>query len=89
MGWDRLSNGQLLSAAEERGFELLVTTDQGIRYQHNLASRTISLIVLTGSTKWSRVRLESASILLAVNACKSGSYAEVFISFPPRYKPPQ
>jgi hypothetical protein len=29
MGWDRLSNGQLLSAAEERGFELLMTTDPG------------------------------------------------------------
>lgn len=30
MGWDRLSNGTLLSAAEEAGFELLVTTDKNL-----------------------------------------------------------
>jgi hypothetical protein len=33
MGWDQLSNGDLLSAAEQAGFELLLTTDQRIRYQ--------------------------------------------------------
>ena len=27
-GWDTLSNGELLSAAEEAGFELLLTTDR-------------------------------------------------------------
>ena len=35
-GWDTLSNGALLTAAEEAGFELLVTTDRRIRYQQNL-----------------------------------------------------
>ena len=32
-GWDTLSNGRLLNAAEETGFELLLTTDRRIRYQ--------------------------------------------------------
>jgi len=31
-GWDTLSNGALLNAAEEAGFELLLTTDRRIRY---------------------------------------------------------
>jgi hypothetical protein len=57
-GWDRLSNGALLNAAEEEGIDLL-STDQGIRYQQNLAGRKIALVVLTGATKWSRVRLHS------------------------------
>jgi hypothetical protein len=35
-GWDRLSNGALLKAAEEAGFDLLLTTDRRIRYQQNL-----------------------------------------------------
>ena len=35
-GWDTLSNGALLDAAEEAGFELLLTTDRRIRYQQNL-----------------------------------------------------
>ena len=35
-GWDTLSNGALLNAAEEAGFDLLLTTDRRIRYQQNL-----------------------------------------------------
>jgi hypothetical protein len=32
-GWERLENGDLLSAAERAGFEVLLTTDKNIRYQ--------------------------------------------------------
>jgi hypothetical protein len=55
-GWDTLSNGELLSAAEKAGFELLLTTDRRTRHQQNLSVRRIALVVLTGSTKWSGVR---------------------------------
>lgn len=55
-GWGTVSNGELSSAAEEAGFELLLTTDRRIRHQQNLRVRRIALVVLTGSTKWSRVR---------------------------------
>ena len=48
-GWDTLSNGELLSAAEEAGFELLLTTDRRIRHQQNLRVRRVALVVLTGS----------------------------------------
>jgi len=50
-GWDRLTNGVLLNAAEEAEFDLLPTTDRRIRYQQNLAGRRIAIIVLAGSTK--------------------------------------
>jgi hypothetical protein len=33
LGWERLSNGALLKAAEEAGFALLLSTDNNIRYQ--------------------------------------------------------
>jgi hypothetical protein len=71
----------LLTAAEESGIDLLLSTDHGIRYQQNLARRKIALVVLTGATKWSRVRLHIDRITAAVAAAKSGSYAEVEISF--------
>ncbi|HZI57827.1 MAG TPA: hypothetical protein VFF39_13680, partial [Verrucomicrobiae bacterium] len=32
-GWDRLTNGELLKAAEEAGFDVLLTTDKNLRYQ--------------------------------------------------------
>lgn len=50
-GWDTLGNGALLKAAEEAGFEILVTTDRRIRFQQNLSARRIALVVLTGSTR--------------------------------------
>ena len=39
-GWDRLNNGALLHAAEEAAVDILLTTDQRMRYQQNLAGRT-------------------------------------------------
>jgi hypothetical protein len=44
--WSRLKNGELLSAAELAGFEVFVTTDTNLRYQQNLATRTIAIVVL-------------------------------------------
>ncbi len=45
-GWDTFKNGDLLTAAEAAGFDVLVTTDKNIRYQQNLTGRTIAIIVL-------------------------------------------
>jgi len=80
-GWDTLSNGALLNAAEEAGFELLLTTDRRIRYQQNMGARRIALVVLTGSTKWSRVRQHSDRIAAAIASAIPGSYSEVEIPF--------
>lgn len=80
-GWDRLSNGELLKAAEEAGFNVLLTTDGNLRYQQNLANRKIAIVVLCGTTKWSRVRRHCSRIAAAVGAAGSGSYTEVLIPF--------
>ena len=80
-GWAFLSNGDLLATAERTGFELLLTTDQRIRYQQNLSTRTIAIVVLTGTTRWSRVRLCVDRIAAAIGAAGPGSYAEVAIPF--------
>ena len=83
-GWDTLSNGALLSAAEEAGFDLLLTTDRRIRYQQSLRERRIALVVLTGSTRWSLLREHTSRVAVAVGAATSGSYAEVDVPLPPR-----
>lgn len=38
-GWSALQNGVLLKTAEEAGFDAIITTDQNLRYQQNLAQR--------------------------------------------------
>ena len=78
-GWDRLNNGALLDAAEDAALDFLLTTDRRIRNQQNLAGRKIARVVLTGTTKWARVRLHLERIAAVVNAATTGSYAEVEI----------
>lgn len=46
LGWGGLSNGRLLGAAEEGGFEVLVTIDQGLRYEQNMSGRAIAVVLL-------------------------------------------
>ena len=47
----------------------------------NLSGRKIAIIVLTGTTKWARVRLHQNRIVAAVNAATPGSFAEVDIPY--------
>jgi len=38
-GWDTLSNGDLLEAAENAAFDVLLTTDTNLPHQQNLGGR--------------------------------------------------
>ncbi len=77
-GWDTLSNGDLLAEAERAGFDVFVTADKNIQYQQNLSGRRIAMVVLS-TPQWPLVRLHTDKIVAAVNAAKSGSYAQVQI----------
>ena len=79
-GWEELSNGELIDAAEQAGFNVMVTTDKNIRYQQNLKARKIALVVLEHS-QWPMVKLVAENIVAAVNAAGPGSYAEVDVPF--------
>src|ERR1022692_4571017 len=79
-GWDKLRNGDLLTAAEDAGFEILLTTDKNMRYQQNLAGRKIAIVVL-GQQQWPRLRPPIQRVAEAVNAATPGSYAEVEIPY--------
>ena len=71
-GWDRISNGELLTTAEAAGFELLLTTDKNIRYQQNLKGRKIAILV-PGNSAWRMVRKHLDRVAEAVNAAKPGT----------------
>jgi len=43
-GWETLSNGNLLTAAESDGFDAVVTVDKSFSFQQHLVNRQISLI---------------------------------------------
>lgn len=82
-GWGRLENGDLLTIAEESGFDVFLTADKNLRYQQNLAGRRISLVVL-GQSPWPLVRLHIPAVLAAVSAAQPGTFVEVDIPRPAR-----
>lgn len=44
--WKQKKNGELLTLAEQAGFDVLVTSDRSIYMQQNLRGRRIAIIVL-------------------------------------------
>ena len=79
-GWEELSNGELIAAAERAGFNVIVTTDKNIRHQQNLNARRIALVVLEHS-QWPMVKLVAEKIAAAVNSAAPGDYIEVEVPF--------
>ena len=77
-GWSTLKNGELLTAAETQGFQVLVTTDTNLKYQQNLASRAIAIVVLS-TTSWPRIKAAAEPVVAAVAAATPGSYTEVIV----------
>lgn len=75
-GWSSLSNGELLDAAERDGYHLLVTTDQNLQYQQNLASRQIAVVVLL-STSWPKILLRVDEVRAALDAIAPGDYVKI------------
>jgi len=55
-GWGRLKNGELITAAESAGFDILLTTDKNMRFQQNLTGRRIAFVIL-GNQQWPIVPL--------------------------------
>lgn len=49
-GLKGLANGRLLAAAEESGFEVLITVDRNMPYQQRLRRGEISLVILKART---------------------------------------
>ncbi len=74
-GWSTLENGELLAAAED-SFDLLITTDQNLRYQQNLSGRNISILVLM-TTSWPRIQTSIPQIQEAIDRMRPGELSEI------------
>ena len=77
-GWHRISNGELIANAENDGFDVLLTGDKRMRYQQNLTSRRIAIVVMSNAT-WRVLQRHLDRVAKAVNAATPGSYTEVEI----------
>jgi hypothetical protein len=78
LAWTTLQNGDLISQAEAAGFDVLVTTDQNVKYQQNLSERRLAIVVLL-STSWPKIQVRVLAVATAVEETTPGSYTEVEI----------
>ena len=77
-GWELLENGELIRLAEEEGCDLIVTTDQNMRYQQNMTGRRLAIVVLT-ATAWPRVQHRIKEIRRAIGEVQPGQIKDVKI----------
>jgi hypothetical protein len=64
-----------LSAAEIE-FDVIITTDQSIRHQQNLAGRRLAILVLP-TTRWKRIQAHQSLILAAIGRLRPGDLVEL------------
>ena len=76
LGWSDIRNGELLDRAEEAGFEILLTTDQKMRYQQSLTDRQLAVLVLL-STAWPRIQTRIDQIQEAIESALPGEFKDV------------
>jgi len=72
-----MKNGELLNSAENL-FDLLITTDQQMRYQQEVFGRKLAIVVLM-TTSWPRWRRSIPTIRAAVEEIKPREYLEVSV----------
>ena len=77
-GWSTVTNGDLIHLAEQQGYELLITTDTNLRYQQNLKTRAIAILVLS-TTSWPRIRSAAELVVVEVAGIRAGEYCELRI----------
>lgn len=75
LGWSELTNGELLGRAEN-SYDLLVTTDQQLRYQQNLTGRRLAIVVLM-TTSWPRIERAIDDLIATVNEIQPTEYREI------------
>jgi len=76
LGWDTLTNGELIMAAEQAGFDVLLTTDRHMRYQQSLNNRRIAVLVLENA-QWPFLKNHVASVESAVEGAEPGRWSIV------------
>ncbi|HEX4164175.1 MAG TPA: hypothetical protein VHZ55_01760 [Bryobacteraceae bacterium] len=84
MGWSQAKNGLLLDAAEQAGFEVLLSGDQTLKYEQNMSGRRIGVVSMSDN-HWPIVRDYVQVIAEAIEQVQSGELRPVYCgTFVPR-----
>jgi hypothetical protein len=76
MGWAGLQNGALLQVAEASGIDVLLTGDQTLHNEQNLAGMHLAIVALS-AIKLPIIQENLPKIIAAITAAKPGSFQAV------------
>lgn len=72
-GLNGSKNGQLLRAAVEMGFDVLVTVDQRLRFQQNLSQFNLAVIILVAKPcRYRQLKILVPKVLKALETIRPG-----------------
>jgi len=78
MGWAGKKNGELLRLMLPENFAIFLTTDQNLKYQQNLRTAKIAVLVLVASTnRLSDLLPLLPSVLTALATIQPGDLVEI------------
>jgi hypothetical protein len=78
LGWSGTKNGALLAKAISNGFDVLVTMDNGVEYQQNIAKVALAVIVLEApSNDMDDLSLLIPKLRKAIKKAKPGKVGKV------------
>src|SRR5579872_2395731 len=63
-------NGKFLDAAEQAGFDVLVTGDKTLEYEQNLANRRIAMVAWS-AVNWPIIEHHVGKVVDAVDKCQA------------------
>ena len=78
-GWKGIQNGELLAASEAAGFAIFILADKNLRYQQNLDTRQIAVVLLP-TTHWPTLRLHVPAIQTAMETVGPRQFIEVSLA---------
>ncbi len=76
MGWTGLQNGALLRAAEENEIDVLLTGDQSLEQEQNLAGRRLAIVALS-AIQLPIIKEHLPKIIAAIDGAVPGSFQAV------------
>ena len=77
-GWAGKKNGELLSLAENAGFQVFVSLDAGIQYEQNLTGRRIAIVLIAArSSRLQDLIPRVQSVLAALESIEASQLVRV------------
>jgi hypothetical protein len=78
MGWAGKRNGELLALMAGAGFDVLLTVDQNLRYQQNLAATGVAVVVMAAaSNRLADLLPLIPAVSAALDSIQAGEVVEV------------